>query len=448
MHVPGFNVHRSGLRWLRGDGYVCRAGEVLAYCNVRLSPAASGTAARPFAEERRDFQVAFAPRVGGRLHRDSSPSHGGFLDQHPYYEFWTPDLVFGHVQRRPGEPAPDCDAGGETTQLLMVAGRRATELAEDRSGLLTGWHDRSRAWWGEGKGRRGTLLGLGICELLGVMRGERRAFVEWFEAVDGPAHVVHVPDDVLAPCAAVVLEQHARTPAQSDAIAADFARTLAAGSIAPTPHDWIFAGALMSALRRTPLDDRCDLLTRGGLQQAGPPDAVVLSLNAEPASLLRHRRLGYALHCHDFRIAEAGPAIRAWLQTDFEPVRRTLDDSRRDCRALVDLLRERGARCLMLNAMSTFGHEGVNDYAAFDAPLGDTLGSVRNKDRNLMLHDLARECGIDIVDVDALAAELGASRHLPDGMHPSGTMEAAVRAEILRILRDRGVPGFQARGAT
>ena len=448
MRVPGFNVYRSGLRWLRGDGYMCRAGEVLAFCNVRLSPAAPGTAARVFAEERRDFQVAFASCVGGRLHRDSSQSLGGFLDQHPYFQFWTPNLVFGHVQGHPSDRPQGDDADGETTRLLMVAGRRATELAVDRSGLLTGWHDRSRAWWGEGKGRHGTLLGLGICELLGVIRGERRAFVEWFEAVDGPAHVVHVPDDALVPCAAVLLEQHARTPAQFDAIAADFVRTLATGPVAPTPHDWIFVGALMSALRRTPLDDRCDLLTRSGLQQAGPPDAVVLSLNAEPASLLRHRRLGYALHCHDFRIAAVGPAIRDWLRTDFERVKHTPDDIRRDCRALVDLLRERGTRCLMVNAMSTSGHERIDDYAAFDAPLGDTLGSVRSKDRNLMLHDLARECEIDVVDVDALAADLGAARHLPDGVHTSGTLETAVRAEILRILRDRGVPGFQARRAT
>jgi hypothetical protein len=50
-----------------------------------------------------------------------------------------------------------------------MAGRRVTELAEGRSGLLTGWHDRSRARSVEDDGPVGTLLSLGICEMLGVI---------------------------------------------------------------------------------------------------------------------------------------------------------------------------------------------------------------------------------------------------------------------------------------
>lgn len=430
LNVPGFVVHRSGLRWLHGDGYPCRAGEALAFCNVRLMPSARGNGRPAFPEEQRDLQAVLASPVAGRVYRDSSHALGGFLSRLPFYETWSPDVAIGQVERDAAPHAAEAE-----TPLLMVAGRRVTELAEDRSGLLTGWHERSRAWWGQGGARHGTVLGLGVCDVLGVMRGEQQAFLEWFEAVEGPAQVVHVPDDALVPCSAVVLEQHTRSEAQLDAVVADCTRALTAGSCAPTPRDWIFAGALLSALRRAPLRDQDDLLTRRGLERAGPPDAVVLSIQAEPPRLLRHRRLGYALHCHAYRLAEVGPALRAWLMRDFERVRRTLDDIARDLRAVVDLLRAQGTRCLMLNAMSSSGAELTEDHAAF----------VGNKDKNLMLCDLSRDHDMDIVDVDAITADLGGAQHLPVGVHASGALEASVRAEVQRILHARRVPGFRPR---
>jgi hypothetical protein len=50
-----------------------------------------------------------------------------------------------------------------------------------------------------------------------------------------------------------------------------------------------------------------------------------------------------------------------------------------------------------------------------------------------MLHDLADECDVSIVDVDAIATDLGGSEHVPDGTHHSATMQAMVRSEILEI---------------
>jgi hypothetical protein len=452
LAAPGLTVQRSGVRWLCDDGHVCRPGEVIAYCNIGLAPAAPATrGALPFADEGRDFQVAFAPRVGGRLYRAPGTSLGGFLDQHYYYQQWTPDFTIGQVQCRPSERPPGFDPDGETMQLLFVAGRRTTEIAEIRSGLLTGWHDRARAWWGDGDAAPGTLLGLGICEQLGVFRGEKFAFLEMFEAVRGPAHVVHVADDALVPSAAVLAEQLARTPEQFEALAADFARSFASASAVPTPADWMFAGALLAALQRSPLTDRYDVLTRSGLRHVGPAEAVVLSLNAEAPFVLRHRRLGYALQCHEFRIAQAGPALRTWLDMEFERVQRSTDDVRRDYRALIEAARARGSGTarggsafLVINAMSTSAHENVHCYAPFERPLAHTLGSVRAKELNLMLYDLAREFDVAIVDADAIAAEMGAMNHLPDGVHYSGPLQARVRGEILRILRERGVPGFAA----
>ena len=96
------------------------------------------------------------------------------------------------------DPVPGEDALDEPLRLMFGAGRRATEVAGDWSGFLTGWHDRERAWWGEGTGRVDTLLGLGICEQVGVFRGDGLAFHEWFAAARGPAQVVHVPDHALS----------------------------------------------------------------------------------------------------------------------------------------------------------------------------------------------------------------------------------------------------------
>jgi hypothetical protein len=444
LPAPGYTVQRSGLRWLCDEGHLCRPGEVIAYCNVGLKPVERRPASEwPFAEEARDFQVAFATRLGGRLHRSPETSLGGFLDQLVYYQNWMPDFAIGHVQCRPSERPPGYDVDGENLRLLMLAGRRVTEIAEVRSGLFTGWHDRSRAWWGGEAAAFGSLLCLGICEQVGVIRGDKHAFLEIFAAASGPAQVVYCPDDVLVPSAAVLAGQLARTSAEASEIAADFSRSFAAAAVPPTPDAWVFAGAWMSALLRSPFADPCDVLTRRGLQRIEGPDAVLLSLNAESEIVLRHRRLGYALQSHDFRIAEAGPAVQAWLRAEFDRVVRTPDDIRRDYCQLIDAVRARGnTQFLVLNVISTSGHDNVDCYAPFEQPLGRTLRSVRARELNLMLHDLARERGVAIVDVDAIAAELGTERHAPDGVHCSGSMQGAIRGEILRLLDERGVPGF------
>ncbi len=442
LGAPGYRVPRSGVRWLRDERHACRPGEIVACCNLRIVPADPKTGSWPMGEEVRDFQVALATPVGGRLQRAGNLSRGGFLDRLADHIAWTPEQVIGHVQCRPGERPRGPDPHGETVGLMFAAGRRVTEVAEDRSGFLTGWHDRLRAWWGEGD-TVGTLLGYGVCEQLGVFRGESIAFAEWYRASAGPAQVVYVPDHVLVPSVAVLAGQCGRSAVEAEAIRADAARSIALGPVAPSPSDWIFAGALVGALLRSPLTESCDVLMRDGLRRTAGPDAVVLSLNAESTAILRHRRLGYALQCHNYRMAaDAGPAVRSWLERDFEVVPRTLGDIADDYRRLVDPAGPRARTAfLVMNAMSTSGFETLHTYAAFDAPLGNALNTIRAKELNLMLHDLAREGGVSIVDNDAIAADMGAA-HLPDGVHNSGALQAELRSEILRILRARGVPGF------
>jgi hypothetical protein len=395
----------------------------------------------PFADEVRDLQVALATRVGGRLQRAPDMSRGGYLDRLFGVERWRPEQVVGHVQSRLSERPPGFDPSGDTLSTMVVAGRRVVEIAEDRSGMLTGWHDRVRAWWGDGDGLPSTLLGLGICELTSVFRGDTLPFRDWFAATRGPAHVVHVPDHVLAPSAPVLLDQCRRTAADAQAIREDFTRTLAAH--APTPDDWMFASALVSALLRSPLTEPLTVLRRDGLRTTRGPDAVVLSLNSEPSTVLRHKSLGYALTCHGFRANEAGAAVKAWMRHEFETVKRSVGDIRRDIEALAVALGDAGVGAvLVVNMLSTTGGEDVQCYAPFDAPLSATLGSVRAKELNLMLHDVARTHGVSIVDNDAIAADLGAGIHLGDGVHNSGALQAALRADILRLLRERGVAGF------
>ena len=87
--------------------------------------------------------------------------------------------------------------------------------------------------------------------------------------------------------------------------------------------------------------------------------------------------------------------------------------------------------------MSTSGYEDIPSYSSFDAPMRETLENIAAKEMNLMLHDLADECDFSIVDVDAIAAELGGAQHLPDGIHHSGTMQAVLRSEIFHVLGGR-----------
>jgi len=206
----------------------------------------------------------------------------------------------------------------------------------------------------------------------------------------------------------------------------------------------MFAGAILNGLMTSHANERYTVLTRGGIRSVGPPNAIILSLHAENSAIMRHRKLGYSICCYSWQLARAGRAFPHWLRAHFEPVRRTPEDVHRDYRVLIDLIRAQAptTQILISNMMSTSGIDDVPTYAGFDAPIGETLASVHSKDMNLMLYDLARERDIVIVDADAIAAELGARSNLHDEVHQSGPMQAELRAEILRILRARSVPGF------
>lgn len=445
LSVEGYKVLRSGIRWLREDGNLCHRGDPIAFCNIGLHPSeALRKSPRPFEGEAGDLKMLMVTPLSGRLRRASGLSRGGFFDAH-YNSFWIPDETIASIEPEADQCAGDVD---NMVRLLMVANRNVTSLGGDGSGLLTGWHSHNRICHADGDGPVGTLLSMGICELMGVIKGENPGFSELFGAIHGPAHVVYVSDYALSPSARILSEQIQRSTKEYEAITKDLASSLAGGAVSPDAADWMFAGAILNALGSSPATEQYTVLTRKGLRTLTPPDAIVLSLHAEGPRILKHRRLGYSFSSYDWRIGKAGRAFEPWLRANFEPVRRTIHDIQTDYRILIDLIRANAptTQILICNIMSTIGIEDIQNYAGFDAPIGETLASVRAKEMNLMLHDLARERGIAIVDCDAIAAELGGRGHLFDGVHQSGEMQAEVRDEILHILRARGVPGFEASG--
>jgi hypothetical protein len=431
LGADGYKIHRSGVRWLVESGQICRANQVIAYYNlniVRVGPALGGSP--PFADER-ELQVALAPRVAGRILYDSQSVPGGYLSILGFNQ-WDAETVLGDLEVE--DSLADLDDNSGRLRLLLLAGRRMTPLVDVHSGLLQGWHSRSRAWWGE-DGATVSLLSLGVCDVTGVIMGEQYAFLEMFRAETAPSQFILLPDHPIAPAAPVLLDQLERSPAQFRAISADLHSSLSTAGSAMTSDDWMFAGTMLSALQRCPILETYDLLSASTLTRSGPADALLLSLNSEPSAILRHKTLGYRVNVLRHHQAAAGPAIRNWFASSFEFVQRTTDDIKADYERLIDgIKRTTGARVMILNRMSTSGDENISTYAPFDAPLSGVLANVASKELNLMLHDVAEDRNVAIIDVDAIAADIGGGEHLPDGVHQSGVIQDLLRGEILRAM--------------
>lgn len=431
LRADGHNIYRSGIRWAVPPGTRCAAREVFAYCAISLAPEGPFLRQkRPFPDE--ELQVAFASPNSGRI-LSAGPERGGVLGVHSV-DAWRDDDVIAFL-----EPEDEgVDAAPIQLRLLVLAGRRVTNLANSDAGILPGWLERRRGWWSEPGATPPTLLCLGLCDSSGAVAGEHNAFLEMFAAAPFPLHCVDVSERPLAFATPVLLDQLERAPAQFDAIAADLHRAFAAASTTPTAKDWIASGALLGALRRCPIRDRYTLLTPAGAIETKPADVILLSLSSEPRSILRHKTLGYHLYVMPHHQDDAGPVFRAWLAAAFAPVKRSVDDIKRDYATLIEAVaRTTGARIAIVNRMSTLGHEDIASYAAFDSPLGDTLSVIAAKEMNLMLHDLSETHDVAIVDVDALAAAFGGAEHVPDGIHQSGPMQQAVRAAVLQLLVSR-----------
>jgi hypothetical protein len=432
LQAEGHYLNRSGVRWLVEPGQMCRANQIIAYFNVSLVPAGGrGGAPSVFGDEREELQVACATRVGGRLVFDVNAAPGGHFSV-MVFNRWDADTVLGHLEV---DEIPDgLDETAGQLRLMMLAGRRMTMLADVHGGILPGWHSRKRAWWCDDEPLV-TLLSLGICDVTGVLLGERGGFEELFAAETASSHIVYVPDQI-CPAAPVLLDQLQQTPAQIRAIAADLHASLSKPGMTATANDWMFTGTLLTMLERNPIRETYGIFSGAGATRTGPAEAVLLSLNAEPPAILRHKTLGYHLHFLQHHHTTAGPAVRHWLANAFEPVVRGTPDLKADYERLIDAIdKATGARVIILNRMSTSGDEDISSYASFDPPLSRTLANIAAKEHNLMLHDVAAGRDVDILDIDAIVADIGGGEHLPDSIHQSNALQEILRQELLHFLR-------------
>jgi hypothetical protein len=456
LHASPFGLQRSGLHWLRRSGEVVAAREPVAVCNVRLLPSSDVERPIPFPEEQSDVQVVLTSPAAGRMVLRDELSRGGYADL-VASDTWDDRSVVASIEAEtdPGDLVP-----------LVLAGRRGFDGGEGRGGLLPGWHERVRGFWqGPGSGRFGTVLSLGTCEQTGVFRGPDMAFLSWFARAPGPAQMVWVSDERTVHSSAVLLQHLRRTPAEAGAITEAvqgwirermsptgpgafpaFEGGPAGGALLgrwPETQNVLFAMYLLGeAVGASPILDRTQLLTRDGLVEQGPPDAVALSLGSEFAPHFRHRTTGWIIAIHGFRFGQfIGPGAVEWLRRDFERVHRTVADVERDLSALADEVTARtGAALLVQNSIASSATDRIANYAWLGDAFSESV-AVRSGEANLMLAGLTRHPGVSVVDSDALAAELGV-RHCPDRFHASRELVEAQQGEVHRILRERGIPGF------
>ena len=441
IDIEGYNLTRSGVRWLHEDGQPCSKGEIIAFCNIVItSKGSKGPRLILFNEESQDLKIAISTPISGRVRHSEERVLGGWGNIRQTLR-WDENDVVGYI-----EPQDESLAKLEKVQgsLFMVAGRRVTPIAEDHSGLLTGWFDRTRACSLESEGPIGTLLSLGICNLRNVIRGESSAFLEIIKDVTG--HVVNVSDNLLVYNSRVMIELLNRQPTHYHEILRDFSMGGMKGQVLPFGIDWAFAGEFLRCLQVCHFAEDYKVATRKGVKSLATPEAILLSLEAETSPMMRHLKLGYAFSYQGYRRAQFPPAFKAWLQPNFELVKRNLYEIHADYVRLIKSIRERApsTQILVVNMMSSSAEFALHRFGDFESPIGETAPGVRAQDLNLLLCDLAREHDVAIVDADAIAAKFGGKHTMPDGVHTNGIMEAELRREILRIMKVKNIPGFNA----
>ena len=104
----GTPVSRSGIRWLRRNGQMCRPGDLIGICNVALRGPDGGSGENPhFLGEQDDVRVVLVSRIAGRLRHAQRVSLGGWIDEQSYYFRWQADQVIGNpIDLEPGKTAP------------------------------------------------------------------------------------------------------------------------------------------------------------------------------------------------------------------------------------------------------------------------------------------------------------------------------------------------------
>ena len=274
------------------------------------------------------------------------------------------------------------------------------------------------------------MIAAGTCEQAAILRSGRNAFADLFAESKQGRHVVVGHDEPLVPNARTLVEAMQRTPEDVAAIRNDLAETFPAALASSA--DLLFIGALLAGLEDVPLAEKHSVLTASGLHELKDPRALSLSLGAEFAQALRHRKLGYTVNCHHYRFAQTGSAVKTWLRANFALLERRVSDVERDYENLLSHPAGK-TRLLVINMFSSQSYQRATNYALLDQATFDALGTVRAKRLNLMLYDLSRRHDLHVVDQDALAAKLGMASHVSDGTHPSGRLNGQIRRELVDL---------------
>jgi hypothetical protein len=421
----GFEPLRAEVSWWLSDGAPCAPRQPVA--SIAIASDALDRAAPQGTELR---ALLLAP-CQGTLHPIQTPraGWGAHFPRHP----WTT-----------GERLATLDASAVSElgtvlpfEVAMVTLQRLHPAFEDRRPYPGGPYRLAHGWWGPHgwSGPCRTLLSLGNCEQLGLFAGNAGDFSAWLGALAGPLSIVYKPDRIVVPSAGALLSALQMDDTTRRRAAEEFGAWFhrhvdAAGAGNPTA--WLGSAALAQEVLGTPVLRSSFALVDGTGQCVEQRPAVVfLSLASELAAELRHRKLGYTISVPAFHFSK-NPDIRQTLLGRFELVRPSVTEIGDRLRAVIAWIRrETGARVVLFNLTSQL--DRIWDWSAVDRP-SDVL-SVRLMDLNLAAWDLARQDGCDVVDVEALALDVGLAAAYPDGVHPSAELEARVRSVLFERVR-------------
>ena len=405
--------YRSGFRWLVVDGGRCSPGQALARCTFTFN--ATGVKS-DWPDRQNNLQLVVVATCHGIVRHASGTSQGGWRDQFEGRAYQAGEVI---------------GAGIVSANIcLMINSQRMTSLVDDRESLWSGWHYRQRIWPLGAAPPKRTLLALGICELAHALRGSDHAYSEMLLRFVEPVQLVTRDDVPFVTSARIALEQLTRTEEQSALIWNDLQTGLLGTGNALTPDDWMVAGCFGRMLIDRAIVEGYPVLSVQGITQSAPADCVVLSMMAESPIQLRHKQLGYHIHMHKWLFARLPHAMRQWIQHNFEQVKVSLDEVEHDYTELSKRLQSEGRQLCLLNNIASHRNERIERYVHFQGALEDDLASFRNLSLNVMASHLAKRACLQVVDVDALAAELGIWDQSPDRVHHGPLLERGIRFEL------------------
>ena len=416
--APEMRCFRTGVRFPRGPDVVPTRGEIMATMGISWL-----FKRRPSDTE--DVCLNLVATSTDRVTFDPEVSFGGWFDVLPQRR-WVEDLAIGELH-------------GDATaapRVVYTAGRRGFTGAETDLAVSTlrGWHDRVRVFW-DGPGEAVELVVLGTCDARGALLGERWPGAELFDELGGPFHMRTYPDHIVVTPSVVLLEGLRRTDAERAAILEDLASFFAPSLQSPqdVTKAWAFVAAIADRLTApSPLVEELEIIRGGRVQRAGTPDVVVLSVHSQAATMLRHKRLGYALALFRFRIFEHGGAIRDWLRREFELAPVTLDQILAQLVELVAVLTDRGSHVVVVGS-GRFNEE-IHSFAGL--PPGEAGNGVRFRELDVEVRAALAGKDATFIDVEAIAAEFG-SRHTLFGAHHGGPVMQEIRAQVCAACRRR-----------